>query len=394
MIDLMWAITGGIVAFVLVAQTVSTAACTPDPPTPTSTPGTPSPPPVASSGVFTTRDGVRFRVETVATGLEVPWAFAIAPDGRLFITERRGRVRILNSANGTAELALTIGDVLANEADEAGLMGLALDPEFATNRFVYLQYTAPSGNRGVNRIVRYREVGGRLAEGAVLLDNITSAQGHAGGRLRFGPDGLLYATTGDAGVTTRGQDLGTLAGKILRINRDGTTPRSNPFSSPIYSYGHRNPQGLDWHPTTGQLWATEHGATGNDEINFIQAGFNYGWDRIEGAAIMPGMEAPVAVFTPALAPAGASFYRGQQFPQFANDLFVATLRGSRLLRLTIDAGARRVTTQEPLLDGAFGRIRDVILGSDGLLYFSTSNRDSRGNPVATDDRILRLVPAP
>ena len=391
----MWTTTGTVIALVLALQAGSTGGCSSsDTPAPPATPTpSPSPTPGPSSGIFTTRDGVRFRVETVASGLDVPWAFAIAPDGRLFVTERAGRVRIVNAANAAPELALTVDDVLAQGADESGLMGLALDPQFASNRWVYVQYTAPSGNRGVNRIVRYREAGGRLGERAVLLDNITSAQGHAGGRLRFGPDGMLYATTGDGGNSARGQDLGTLAGKILRINRDGTTPSSNPFGSPIYSYGHRNPQGLDWHPATGDLWATEHGATGNDEINAIRPGLNYGWDRIEGTATMPGMESPAISFSPAIAPSGASFYRGQPFPLFANNFFVATLRGSRLFRLTIDTAARRVTAQEPLLDGGFGRIRDVILGPDGFLYFSTSNRDGRGNPIATDDRILRLVPA-
>jgi hypothetical protein len=154
---------------------------------------------------------------------------------------------------------------------EAGLLGLALDPQFAQTRFVYLYYSARAGGGAVNRVVRYREAGSRLAERAVLLDGIPAAQIHDGGRIRFGPDGLLYITAGDAANTSLAQDLGSLAGKILRINRDGTTPRENPFSSPVYSYGHRNPQGLDWHPATGQLWAVEHGNVGNDEVNAIDA---------------------------------------------------------------------------------------------------------------------------
>src|SRR5438128_1352407 len=145
--------------------------------------------------------------------------------------------------------------------------------------------------------------------------------------LAFAPDGLLYITTGDASHSSRAQDVASLAGKILRINRDGTTPPDNPFSSPVYSYGHRNPQGIDWHPVTGILWESEHGNTGNDEINIIERGLNYGWPRIEGSQTMPGMQPPITFYSPAIAPSGASFYRGHRFPAFANNFFVAALRG-------------------------------------------------------------------
>jgi glucose/arabinose dehydrogenase len=276
---------------------------------------------------------------------------------------------------------------------EAGALGLALDPGFAQTRLVYLYYSArPASGGAVNRIVRYREVGGRLGERTVLFDNIPAASIHDGGRLRFGPDGLLYATAGDAAVTALAQDLASPAGKILRFNTDGTTPRGNPFGSSVYSYGHRNPQGLDWHATTGDLWATEHGATGNDEINVIEPAVNYGWPRIQGSEAAAGMRPPITFFNPAVAPSGASFYRGQRFPAFRDNLFVATLRGMHLLRLQLDAAARRIVSQERLLDGEYGRIRDVVSGPDGFLYFATSN--GRGGSTAADDRIARLVPAP
>lgn len=378
----MWtAVASGVLALGLIAQTSGTQACAQE------QQPLPSPPPTGD--VFTTQDGVRFRVDTVVSNLEIPWSMEFAPDGRLFITERPGRVRILNLSNNTSELALVLGDVFAQ--GEAGLLGLALDPEFAVNRLVYLYYSATFGGGGVNRVVRYREVASRLAERVVLLDNIPASTIHDGGRLKFGPDGLLYVATGDAATPSLSQDLASLAGKVLRLNRDGTTPGSNPFGSPLYSYGHRNPQGIDWHPITGDLWGSEHGNSGNDEINVLRAGANFGWPRIEGSQTMPGMEAPVAFFNPAIAPSGASFYRGQRFPRFENNLFVGALRGTHLLRLGIDAG--RVTSQERLVDQRYGRIRDVTTGPDGYLYFCTNNRDGRGSPTSADDRILRLVPA-
>ncbi|NOT25740.1 MAG: PQQ-dependent sugar dehydrogenase [Acidobacteria bacterium] len=376
----------GVLALMLAVQTVETRACQPE---------TPTPPAQTSPGAtrFTTADGVRFTTQTVVANLDIPWSMAFAPDGRLFVTERPGRVRIIDVATGRTELALTLDDVFTQ--GEAGLLGLALDPQFAQTRLAYVYYSARVGNGAVNRVVRFREVDSRLAEAAVLLDNIPAASIHDGGRIRFGPDGFLYITAGDAAVASRAQDLGTTAGKILRIARDGSSPRDNPFGSPLYSYGHRNPQGLDWHPTTGDLWASEHGNTGNDEINVIDAGVNYGWPQIEAGASMPGMRMPVTFYNPAIAPSGASFYRGDRFPRFSGNLFVGTLRGTHLLRLVVDSTPqRRLLTQERLLEGVFGRIRDVVSGPDGLLYFCTNNRDGRGTPAATDDRIVRLVPEP
>jgi len=393
----MWtAVLGGVVALVIATQTVQTRACDPEAtpapaPAPSPTP-TPVPAPAPAAETFTTSDGVRFTVQSMVTGLEIPWSMAFAPDGRLFVTERPGRVRIIDAAFGSSELALTMDDVFAQ--GEAGLLGIALEPEFTANRFVYLYYSARLASGGaVNRVVRYREVNSRLGERAVILDNIPAATIHDGGRIRFGPDGLLYVTAGDAANTALAQDLSSLAGKILRVNRDGTTPRTNPFGGPIYSSGHRNPQGLDWHPGTGELWASEHGNSGNDEINVIDGGANYGWPRIEGAGELSGMRTPISHYSPSIAPSGASFYRGQRFPRFVNNLFVGTLAGSHLLRIVPDGSARRIASQERLLNGRFGRIRDVASGPDGLLYFLTNNRDGRGAVQTGDDRLARLVPA-
>ena len=375
-------LTSGVVGLALLAQS-TTPGCDPQRPSTT--------PPATAPVMLTTQDGVRVQADAILSSLEVPWALAFAPDGRLFVAERVGRVRIVNLSTSTSETALTLDDVFRQ--GEAGLLGLALAPDFAGTRLVYLYYSAVVGNGAVNRIVRYREAGGRLAERAVLLDNIPAATIHDGGRLRFGPDGLLYATAGDAANSSLAQDPASLAGKFLRIDRDGLSPRSNPFGSPVFSWGHRNPQGIDWHPATGEIWATEHGNSGNDEINVIRTGVNYGWPTIEGAQTFPNMEPPITSFSPSIAPSGAAFYRGARFPQFVGNLFAATLRGTHLLRLVVDAQGRRVTRQERLFEGTFGRLRDVVIGPDGYIYICTNNRDGRGSPAAADDRIIRLSPA-
>ena len=212
-------------------DTLQSRAC--DTNTQNPTPDVTPTPPGSQAPVFTTQDGVRFRVEVVVNNLEIPWSLGFAPDGRLFVTERHGRVQIIDTARQTSQLALTLDDVFTD--GEAGLLGFALDPSFGSNGLVYLYYTARGpGGRPVNRVVRYRESGNRLAERVVLLDDIPANVIHDGGRLRFGPDGLLYITAGDAATEQLAQDVASLAGKILRINPDGTTPRGNPFSSPVY----------------------------------------------------------------------------------------------------------------------------------------------------------------
>jgi glucose/arabinose dehydrogenase len=341
---------------------------------------------------FIAADGTRFRVQTFVTNLQIPWSLAFAPDGRMFLTERPGRVRIVQNGTLLPAPALTLPDVRAQ--GEGGLLGIALHPQFAQNRFVYIVYTAVAPSGAVNRVVRYREVGNTLGEAAVLFDDIPGADIHDGARLRFGPDGKLYLTMGDAAVASTAQDLASLNGKIFRMNDDGSRPDDNPMVSLLYSYGHRNPQGIDWHPLSGDLWESEHGQTGNDEINIVLPGRNYGWPVIEGSETRTGMERPVLFFSPSVAPSGMSFYRGAAIPAFTNNLFVATLRGQHLLRIVLDPqNPRRVVSTERLLDGRLGRLRDVVWGPDGALYFCTSNRDGRGSPASNDDRIFRIVPA-
>ncbi len=332
-------------------------------------------------------------VATLATDLVAPWALAFAPDGRIFVTERPGRLRVLTADGELAPEPVTvIADVAAT--GEGGLLGLALDPAFATNRRLYLYYTYRADGGLRNRVVRYTETQGRLANRTVLLENIPGANIHNGGRIAFGPDDKLYITTGDAAQAALAQDRDSLAGKILRINPDGSIPKDNPFAgSPVYSYGHRNAQGLTWHPESGQLYATEHGPSGNDEVNLIAPGANYGWPEAQGEAHPQPYVGPLVVYTPSVAPSGAVWYSSVLIPQWQDSLFFTTLRGRHLHRLTIDpADPQGVVDQERLYDGEYGRLRAVAQGPDGALYLLTSNRDGRGSPAPNDDRLLRIVP--
>ena len=334
-------------------------------------------------------------VEVVARGLEVPWALDFAPDGRIFVTERPGRIRVIS--NGVL-LEKAWATIAVRQLGESGLMGLALDPNFSNNGYVYVMYNYDEGEGVGNRIVRYVERDGRGVLDRVLIDAIPGATFHDGGRLKIGPDGKLYIATGDATRSRLAQDLGSLAGKILRINLDGTVPDDNPFpDSPVYSYGHRNPQGLSWHPDSGTLYITEHGPTGeggvfdNDEVNVISPGGNYGWPLVVGVSENEDYVDPILLYNPALAPAGSTFYDGNLFPEWRGDLFFANLRGTHLHRVVFDdAGA--VIRLERLFDGVYGRLRDVVVGPDGALYLTTSNRDGRGRVRADDDKILRLLP--
>jgi aldose sugar dehydrogenase len=343
---------------------------------------------------------VNFRVETVVGNIEVPWSIVWTPDGRMLFTERAGRVRIYQNGKLRPEPLFVVPDV--EPTGESGLMSIALHPQFAANHLLYLSYAYKGDGQRV-RVVRYRETPSGLAERTVIVDNIPAAQFHAGCRVRFGPDGKLYITTGDATRRDLAQRLDSLAGKILRLNDDGTVPPDNPFVGQpnarpeIRSYGHRNPQGIDWQPGTNLLFETEHGPSGfdgpggGDEVNIIEKGKNYGWPVIHHTQTHPGMEAPLLEHTPACAPASGMFYRGAAFPQFRGNFFFGCLAGTRIIRVVLDG--RRVLTQENLLQGKYGRIRDVAEGPDGYLYFSTSNRDGRGSPAPDDDRIIRLIPA-
>jgi glucose/arabinose dehydrogenase len=336
------------------------------------------------------------KIEILARGLDTPWALDFAPDGRIFITERPGRIRTLEGGRLLPEPWMTF-EVAA--VGEAGLMGLAIDPQFAQNRFVYVAYTYRAANgRLQNRLVRLREDSktGKGTLDKTLIDNVAGSNNHDGGRVKFGPDGKVYWTTGDAQTTRFAQNLSSPNGKILRLNADGSIPADNPFpNSYVYSYGHRNSQGLAWQPKTGRLYATEHGPSGfqgccRDELNYIQPGKNHGWPEIRGDETREGMVSPVlnAGTSETWAPTGATFViRGP----WAGSLLFTGLRGQTLYRVVLDANdPRKVEKFEHYLYRQFGRLRDVIEGPDGNLYLLTSNRDGRGSPKDDDDSVIRL----
>lgn len=314
------------------------------------------------------------RPHVVATGLEAPWGLDFLPDGSALVAQRdRGTILRVRPGRPAREVA-RIADVVAG--GETGLLGLAVSPTYRRDRWVYAAYTTATDLR----IVRFRLGSARTPR--VLVSGIARSSVHAGGRIAFGPDGMLYAGVGDAGVAARAQDLTSRNGKILRLRPDGGVPAGNPFpGSLVYSYGHRNVQGLAW-DRQGRLFATEFGQSTWDEVNRIVPGGNYGWPLAEGVAGDPRFRDPVVVWPPAQAsPSGAAFARGT--------LYVAALRGARLWAVPVDA-AGRVGVPVAELVGTYGRLRTVEVAPDGALWVATSNRDGRGTPAAGDDRILRF----
>jgi glucose/arabinose dehydrogenase len=326
----------------------------------------------------------RVEVSTLATNLEVPWSFAFLPGGDALVTERDSGRLLRVSPSGDVREIQTLPE---GGSGEGGLLGVAVSPDYREDGYIYAYYTTDVDNR----VVRFR-MGGTPEP---ILTGIPVNTYHDGGRIKFGPDGMLYVTTGDAGHSENSQDRNSLGGKILRIEPDGSIPPDNPFpDNPVYSYGHRNVEGLAW-DARGRLYASEFGENTWDEVNRIQAGKNYGWPEVEGrGGEDQGYVDPITVWsTSEASPSGAEIMVEGAIPQWEGDLFVTALRGERIWHLELNERGE-VVDREKLLDGEIGRVRDVTQAPDGSLWVSNSNHDSYGTPVSEqDDRILRLAPA-
>jgi glucose/arabinose dehydrogenase len=316
--------------------------------------------------------------QVVAEGLEVPWALAFLPSGEILLTERPGRVRLVSSEGLQAEPVAVLDQVEA--VGEGGLLGIALHPQFNDNSFVYLYYTYRGDGGLANRVVRMTYGDQSLSNEEIIIDNIPGDNIHNGGRIKFGPDGYLYIGTGDAADVDLAQDIDSLAGKILRTSDQGESVADNPFGNLVYSVGHRNVQGLAW-DSAGQLWATEHGPSAQDELNLIEAGKNYGWPVITGDEQAEELEtAKLQSGTrETWAPSGLAFLN--------NSLFFGGLRGQALFQVNLN---RQELSLDKWFSGTFGRIRAVVAGPDGWLYMTTNNRDGRGDPSTQDDRLLKV----
>ncbi len=334
-----------------------------------------------------------FNVEVVTSGLQRPWGLAFLPSGDILVTERAGRLRRIE---GSVLLKTSIAGLpKVQEKGQGGLMGLALHPDFAQNRWLYLAYAAGSWGKYGTEVVRARFDGLQLSEVETIFKATPKSSGgrHFGSRLVFGRDGTLYISLGDRGERSSAQDLSDHRGTLIRVNADGSVPPDNPFIDQpkarpeIYTYGNRNMQGMTLHPVSGEVWTHEHGPQGGDEVNIMRTGVNYGWPVItyganygQGTQIgegthKAGMAQPVYKWVPSIAPSGMTFYTGDAFPKWKGNLFVGSLKFGLLVRLEVQGD--QVVSEERMLDYRYGRIRDVVQGPDGDLYLLTDDRDGK-----------------
>lgn len=349
-----------------------------------------------------------FKVEAVVKGLEHPWSLAFLPDGRILVTERPGRLRIIEDGLLLPEAVQGLPAIAAS--GQGGLLDVVLHPQYAQNGWLYFSYAEPGEGlifKGSGTAVaRARLKGKRLVDVQRIftMSGKTSSGRHFGSRLLFDREGYLYISVGERGERERAQDLKDHAGSILRLHDDGSIPEDNPFvnktgaRAAIYSYGHRNPQGLALHPQSGEVWAIEHGPQGGDEVNIIEPGNNYGWPvitygvnygigtQIGEGSHKAGMEQPLYQWTPSIAPSGMAFYSGDAFPAWQGHLLVGALKYQMLVRLELQGN--KVVSEQRLLKKEYGRIRDVRVGPDGFIYLLTDERNGallRLRPVSQDN---------
>jgi glucose/arabinose dehydrogenase len=338
-----------------------------------------------------------FTIETVLENLSVPWEIVFLPDNSMLFTKRPGRVRLYRKGKLLPTPLLQLMDI--DSTKKMGLLGLTLHPAFNSNGYLYLAYNYKSNDRSWLRVVRYTLQKDTLVQPKTIIEDIPANQNHTGCCLKFGSDNKLYITTGDADEAAKSQNKNTFNGKILRLNEDGSIPADNPFvhvpeaHAEVWSYGHRNPQGLAFQPRTNKIYISEHGPNGGDEINIITKGANYGWPVIHHQQTKDSMTSPLLEFTPSIGPAAAIFYNSNVLPQFKDHLLVACLRGEAILDIQLnDTGG--VAKHEFLIQKQLGRIRAMAVGPDGYLYLSTSQKDPpEGKPSGGDDKIVRLVPS-
>ncbi|MBD2713966.1 PQQ-dependent sugar dehydrogenase [Microvirga sp. STR05] len=338
-------------------------------------------------------------LSALSTGLDTPWEILWGPDGFLWMTERGGRISRVNATTGQVLPLLTVADV--TETGESGLLGMTLHPDFSLNPYVYIVYNYTENGALKEKLVRYTysATAGTLSSPLVLLGNLPATTTHSGSRLLILPDQTLLMTTGDAQLQPEAQNIASLNGKILRLNLDGTIPANNPTpGSPVYTLGHRNPQGLV-RAATGRLYSSEHGPNNDDEVNLIEPGRNYGWPNVEGFCNLPAEQTfctannvrePLVAYTPTLAVAGITAYSNPAIPQWSNSLLMVSLKAGTLTNLQLNTAGDQVTSQANIWTGTYGRMRAICVSPQGRVYIGTSNRDGRGAPAATDDRILVL----
>ncbi|WGF87641.1 PQQ-dependent sugar dehydrogenase [Marinivivus vitaminiproducens] len=355
----------------------------------------------STSGRAQTASAAAVEQVVLADGLDQPWGLAFLPDGGMLITEVTGQIRLW-TPEGLVEAPLAgVPEVYAR--GQGGLLDIALHPGFAANRLVYISYAAPREEGATTKVAR-----GRLSDDRSALEDLEvvfeagpplSGGSHFGSRVRFGPDGLLYVTVGERNQRDNAQTLGNDWGKVHRMRDDGTAPEDNPFVGredarpTIYTWGNRNAQGLAVHPETGAIWLHEHGPRGGDEVNIVQAGQNYGWPvvtfgreyygpAISDATSAPGMVDPLHVWVPSIAPSGMAFYEGDAFPDWRGDILLGALTGQALVVLSVEG--ETIVGEERLFEGEIGRVREVKLGPDGLVYLLTDS---------SDGQLIRLEPA-